>query len=247
MNGRCPASIDEVRPNSPQNSPRPSAPHLPHRSTPAAPGGCAGDAEPPWPRTNAEFCPMAGPRCAGGRCGRAGRAMDPGDLRLYCSRCWLRQRGPPAVGTWRRTFQSAFVQAMLRRRVLALMVGAYVRDMRSTRLVFQHAGWQTEGIIPTVGLRQGCLSAPSVADGSWKTWLPRHGAAISSAHHGRPPCRSGRRPPADTAEPCLLTMVLIHSYLVVGQSSWISTEQGPEVCGQKVGAKRQAGIFCSSS
>lgn len=55
---------------------------------------------------------------------------------------------------------SAAIQALMRKRGPEPVVSAYVRDMRDTELVFEHAGWKTQGIQPTVGLRQGCSLSP---------------------------------------------------------------------------------------
>lgn len=57
---------------------------------------------------------------------------------------------------------SAVVRAMLRRGVPPPIGAAYVCDMRGTELVFQRAKLQTQGIRPTVGLRQGCSLSPLV-------------------------------------------------------------------------------------
>lgn len=48
------------------------------------------------------------------------------------------------------------IRAMERRDVPRPVIAAYLGELRSARLVFRHSGWATEGVVPPVGLRQGC-------------------------------------------------------------------------------------------
>lgn len=57
----------------------------------------------------------------------------------------------------------AVVRTMLRRGVPPPLLGGYLRDMRSMEPVFEHNRWQTRGIRPRVGLRQGSSLSPLVS------------------------------------------------------------------------------------
>lgn len=47
---------------------------------------------------------------------------------------------------------SAVIRAMRRRGMPETVMAAYVRNMRKTELIFEHGGWRTKGVHPTVGL-----------------------------------------------------------------------------------------------
>lgn len=57
---------------------------------------------------------------------------------------------------------AALIRAMERRDVPRPVIAAYLRELRSARMVFRHSGWATEGIAPSVGLRQGCSVSPMI-------------------------------------------------------------------------------------
>lgn len=55
---------------------------------------------------------------------------------------------------------AAILTCMPRRGVPDIVSTAYLREMLSSEMVFQHVMWRTERVTPDVCLRQGCSLSP---------------------------------------------------------------------------------------
>lgn len=56
--------------------------------------------------------------------------------------------------------QAAVRRAMERREVPRPIITMYSRELRGAGIVFRHPALETAGIVPSVGLRQGCSGSP---------------------------------------------------------------------------------------